>query len=51
LGVNEIGFGHRDVPLVVSSDFEAIEDDVKITAIQRRDELIPLVLDHSGLDP
>jgi hypothetical protein len=41
---------HRDVLQTVGRDFEAVEDDVEIAAIERRNELVPLVLDHLRLD-
>ena len=50
LRINEVGPGHRDVLLVLLGQFQPVEDDVEIAAVERGNKLVPLVLHHLCAD-
>jgi hypothetical protein len=49
--MDKVRLRHGNALLVFRSQFQAIEEDVEVAALQARDKLVPLILDHAGLDP
>jgi len=51
LRIDEVRPRHGDAPLILRSQLQAVEEDVEVAALEGGDKLVPLILDHAGLDP